>query len=161
MNPTETPLVTHALVADSGLARLLRVTGPRRHRVIEQVETFERPSAHLRAHELTTDRTGRVFESSGRSGTNATHMRHGAASDYDPHTIEIEHFVNRVVQRLEALHRAGELDAWVLIAEPRLLGVLRAHLPPDLHKLIVHEISGDYIHADHERILELVDSRGS
>lgn len=159
MNLPETPLVTHALVADSGLARLMRVTGPLRHRVMDQVETFERPSAHLAAHELTTDRTGRVFESSGRGGTNATHTRHGVASDYDPHTVEIEHFVKRIVQRLEALHRAGELNAWVLIAEPRLLGVLRAHLPSDLHKLIVHEISGDYVRADHERILGLIDSQ--
>lgn len=158
MNPTGTPLVTHALVADSGLARLMRVTGPHHHRVMDQIETFERPSAHLPAHALTTDRTGRVFESSGRAGTNATHTRHGAASDYDPHTVEIEHFVNRIAQRLEVLHRAGQMNAWVLIAEPKLLGVLRTHLPADLVKLIVHEVSGDYVRSDHDRILKLIDS---
>jgi len=91
---------------------------------------------------MTSDRTGRVFESSGRGGTNMTHTRHGAASDYDPHTVEIERFVKRIVQRLEYLHRAGKLNTWVLIAEPPLLGVMRARLPTDLHRLIAHEISG-------------------
>lgn len=158
MNPAETFLVTHALVADSGLARLMRVTGPHRHRVIEQLETFERASAHLAAHELITDRAGRVFESSGRAGSNATHTRHGVAGDYDPHVVEIEHFVKSIVQRLQNLYRAGELKAWVLVAEPRLLGVLRAHLPAELHKLLLREISGDYVHADRDRVLELVDS---
>jgi protein required for attachment to host cells len=159
MNPTERPLVTHALLADSGVARLMRITGPRRHRVVDQIEAFTRPSAHLPAHELTTDRTGRVFESSGGGTANATHLRHGVASDYDPHTVEIEHFVKRILQRLQVLHRAGELNAWVLIAEPRLLGVLRAHLPADLRQLVVREVSGDYVHADHEHILNLVDSQ--
>jgi len=87
------PLVTHALIADSGRARLIQVTGPRRHRVLEQEETFERPSAHVPAHELTTDRTG------------------------------------------------------------------RARLPADLQRLIAREISGDYVRADHDRILQLIDSR--
>ncbi|MGH8144667.1 MAG: host attachment protein [Steroidobacteraceae bacterium] len=158
MKVPETPLVTHVLVADSGMARLLRVTGPLRHRVAQQEELFERPSAHLPAHALTTDRTGRVFESSGRAGTNATHTRHGAASDYDPHTVEIERFAARIVQRLQDLHRNDELHAWVLIAAPRFLGVLRAQLPTDLHRTIVHEVAGDYVRADPTRILELIDS---
>ena len=100
-----------------------------------------RASAHLPARALTSDLTGRVFESSGRSGTNATRIRHGAASDYNPHTVEIERFVDRIARQL-GLHAAGELSALVLIAEPRLLGVLRARLPKELHKLVTHEISG-------------------
>lgn len=152
-----TPLVRHVLVADSGIARLMRIAGPAKHRHLEPEEVFERPSAHLPAHELTTDGGGRVFESSGRGGVGATHTRHGVASDYDPHTVEIERYVARIAQHLELRHRAGQLSNLVLIAEPRLLGVLRARLPPEIHRLITLEISGDYVHADGDLLLRVID----
>ncbi len=155
---SQTQAATHALVADSGTARLMRVTGPRLHREIAQVETFSRPSAHLHVHELVSDHPGRAFESSGRAGVNATHTRHGVGGDYDPHTAEIERYVERILQRLVALHRAHGLSQLMLIAEPRLLGMLRAQLPAELQKLVVREISGDYVHADHAQLLSLVDA---
>src|SRR5579863_3901669 len=106
LDPNPTPLMHHVLVADSGRARLLRLSGPRRHPSIEQEALYERPSAHLHARELTTDISGRVFESSGRGHTGATHTRHGTNSDYDPHAVEIERFVARIASDLEVRHRA-------------------------------------------------------
>jgi protein required for attachment to host cells len=157
---TPTPLVTHLLVADSGVARLLRVVGPHKHRTIEQEELFERPSARLHARDLTTDLGGRVFESSGRAGTGATHTRHGTASDYDPHAVEIERFVVHIAQHLESRHRAGALSNLVLIAAPHFLGVMRARLPADVQRLISREISGDYVRAHQEQLLGLLDDAG-
>ena len=147
----------HALVADGGKARLLRVTGPRLHRELAELETFENPSAHLHVHEMVSDRPGRSFEGSGHGGGSASHVRHGVGEDYDPHITEIEHYVGRIADRLVGLHRSKQLEALVLVAEPRLLGVMRAKLPAELHKLIVREISGDYVHADHRQLLKLVD----
>jgi protein required for attachment to host cells len=148
----------HALVADGGKARLLRATGPRLHRELAELEAFERPSAHQHISELVSDHPGRSFESSGHGGGSASHMRHGVGDDYDPHVAEVEHYVARIADRLVALHRSNHLGALVLIAEPRLLGVMRAKLPEELHKLIVREISGDYVHANHQQLLKLIDA---
>jgi len=151
------PVTLHMLVADSGIARLMRITGPRKHRKLEEEAQFDRPSSHLAAHELTTDISGRVFESSGRGGKGATRTRHGAASDYDPHAVEIERYVARIAQDLLARHRAGTLSNLILVAEPHLLGVMRARLPEQLHRLISVEISGDYVHADSKQLLRLLE----
>lgn len=151
-----TTLVRHVLVADSGLARLFRLTGSRLQRRLEEEAKFDRPSAHLPAHALTTDISGRVFESAGRAGVGATRTRHGAASDYNPHTIEIERYVARIGHELESRHRTGRLSNLTVIAEPRLLGVLRAHLPNDIQKLVTREISGDYTHANHALLLRVL-----
>jgi len=152
-----TPLVRHVLVADGGIARLMRITGPRNRRHLEQEELFERPSAHVPARDLTTDITGRVFDSSGRAHVGASRSRHGAASDYDPHAVEVERFVDRIAAHLGTMHRAGRLSNLTVIAEPRFLGVLRARLPADLHRLIAREISGDYVHADHALLLRVLE----
>jgi protein required for attachment to host cells len=149
---------THALVADGGTARLLCVTGPLLHREIADLEKFDNPSAHLHVHELVSDHQGRSFESTGHGGAGATHSRHGVGSDYDPHVTETEHYVARIAERLIELHRAHKLTALVLIAEPRLLGVMRARFPVELHKLIVGEKSGDYVHADHRQLQTLIES---
>lgn len=154
---SSSPLVRHVLVADSGMARLMRLTGPHRHRSLEQEELFERPSAHLPAHELTTDISGRVFESSGRGGSVPTRTRHGAASDYDPHKVEIERYVARIAEHLEARHRAGQLSNLTLVAEPHLLGVLRARLPDEIQRLVTGQISGDYVRADPSLVLRVIE----
>ena len=152
-----TPLVRHVLIADSGMARLMRLSGPHRHRTLEPEEVFERASAHLSAHELTTDISGRVFESSGRGGEVPTRTRHGAASDYDPHKVEIERYVARIASHLEARHRAGQLSNLTIIAEPHLLGVLRARLPAEVHRLVTQEIAGDYVRSEPALVLRVLD----
>jgi protein required for attachment to host cells len=155
--PSSLPL-SHLLVADSGVARLMRVMGPRGHRVIEEFETLVRATAHLPARALTTDRTGRVFESAGRGGRIATRVRHGAASDYDPHAVEIERFIAHIVQRLQSLQRTGDLQALTLLAAPRFLGLMRRKLPASVRRTIVRQRTGDFVHANVRRILQVIES---
>jgi protein required for attachment to host cells len=156
MNPEQT--ATYTLVADGGKARLLRITGTRPHRDLAELEAFERPSAHQHVSELLSDKPGRTFQSSGHGGGGASHLRHGVGDDYDPHVAEVEQYVDRMLARLVTLHRSRHLGALVLIAEPQLLGVLRARLPAELQPLLRREISGDYVHADHRQLLELIDA---
>jgi hypothetical protein len=77
----------------------------------------------------------------------------------NPHTVEIERFVDRIARQLVARHAAGELSALVLIAEPRLPGVMRARLPKALQGLITHEICGDYIHAKDAQLLGPIEAK--
>lgn len=151
------PTVCHVLVADSGVARLMRITGPRRNRAIEEIETLVRATAHLPGRELVSDRTGRVFESAGRGGRNATNVRHGVASDYDPHAIEIERFVLRIMGRLRTLQNAGTLQTLTLLAAPRFLGLMRRRLPAGVRRTIVQQRTGDFVHSTPRRILQVIE----
>ena len=92
--------------------------------------------AHLPARSLTSDRTGRVFDSGGRTGQGPrTRARHGAQSDYDPHEVEVERFARRLARRLDAERRDG-IEEMIVIAGPRLLGVLRQQLTAATRRLI-------------------------
>ena len=116
-------LVTHVLITDHVVARLLRVIGPQRHRVVEQEELLEQP----------------------------THRHEEARRDE-------QHFAIRIAQQLQSWHRAGALSNLILVAEPHLLGALRKHLPADLRALLSRGINGDYVHANQQHILRLIES---
>jgi protein required for attachment to host cells len=117
-----THLVTHVLIADHAVARLLRVVGPQRHRSVELEELLEQLShKHAERHRLD------------------------------------ERFVAHIAQQLESRHRAGVLSNLILVAEPHLLGVMRQHLPAELQRLISREIAGDYVHADQQQVLRLIE----
>ena len=101
------------LVADSGTARLLQLAGMRGAEKLVEIAVLEQPAAHLPSRALVTDRTGRVFDSGGRTGHGPkTHSRHGAQSDYDPHIEGTERFARRVSRRLDVERRRNHLADW-------------------------------------------------
>jgi hypothetical protein len=105
--------VQYVLVADGGTARLLLVGGATGRKTLTEVATLERPTAHRPARDLVTDRTGRMFDSGGRTGRGAmTRTRHGANSDYDPHAVEVERFAKRIARRLDLERRREEMEGW-------------------------------------------------
>lgn len=137
------------LVADGGAARILLARGNNGSFGFTEVARLERPSAHQPARALTSDRTGRVFDSGSRVGHGPkTRTRHGAQSDYDPHAVEVERFAKRLARWLDAERRRNGIEELVLIAEPRFLGVLRPRLSVPTHKLIKREIARDLVRAD-------------
>jgi protein required for attachment to host cells len=146
--------VQYVLVADGGSARFLRVRNEDGKRSLTDVATLERISARSPARDLVTDRTGRVFDSPGRTGHGAkTHARHGANSDYDPHAIEVERFAKRIARRLDLERRNKSFDELVVIAEPRFLGVLRVHLTALTGRIITRQAAKDLVRSDDARIL--------
>ena len=111
------------LVADGGMARLFGVANSAGKKSLKEKATLERESAHGPGRALVTDRTGRVFDSGGRTGSGPpTRSRHGAESDYDPHAIEVLRFAKRISRRVDLERRAGKIGALIVIAEPRFLG---------------------------------------
>ena len=151
---TPRPLI---VVGDSAGVRLLRLSGRRgAHRLVE-IATLEQPAAHLPGRALITDRTGRVFDSGGRTGRGApTRSRHGAQSDYDPHVEETARFARRVARRLDVERRGGAYDGLVVIAAKHFLGVLRAQLSAPTQRWVTREIAKDLLRAKDERILREV-----
>lgn len=151
---------TIILVADSGTARLLRVDGATRKRVLVEVARLECPPARRLPQELVSDRTGRLFTrgSSGRLGP-ASRSRAGADNDSDPRTVLIDRFAVSIARRLDLERRAKRLSALVVIAAPRFLGRLRARLSAPTRALVQRELARDLLRASDAQVLRAALSR--
>jgi protein required for attachment to host cells len=129
------------VVADSARARILRRSGQRLAPQLLELERLECPDAHRHPRELTTDLTGRVNGTSFRGSYGPRVMaRHGADSDYDPRTVEVQRFARQLALRLERLARSERIERLVLIAEPRFLGLLRDELSEPIRHVITREV---------------------
>lgn len=156
----------YVVVADGGTARILhssRAAGAaartaaaagRGTITLDEIVRLENPVAHLPARALVSDRTGRVFESSGRGGSGpVTHTRHGAQSDYDPHIVATRRFAKKIAQRLQTELRRGRVEELVLIAAPKFLGELRGQLAAPVQKLVTREVARDLVRAGDAHIV--------
>lgn len=144
------------LVADGGTARLFGVTSSAGKKSLKEKATLERESAHSPGRALVTDRTGRVFDSGGRTGSGPpTRSRHGAESDFDPHEVEVLRFAKRISRRIDLERRAGKIGALIVIAEPRFLGVLRQVWSGPTKKIVTREAAKDLVRASDAQILKL------
>ncbi|KYO51392.1 host attachment protein (plasmid) [Tistrella mobilis] len=72
----------------------------------------------------------------------------------------LEHAFGRAVaEKAAALYAAGEIRRLVLVAPPRMLADLRAHLPEGLHGEVVAEIDKELANRPVPEILEIVTAR--
>lgn len=145
----------YVVVAASGLARILKRGAARQAPQLLEIDRLERDNAHVHARDLTTDLTGRLNSTGARVsfGPRST-VRHGAQSDYDPHTVEIERFARRLTARLLQLRQQDRMEELVLIAEPRFLGLLRRELPAPLRQMVTREVARDLTAAEVAPIAE-------
>lgn len=147
------------LVADSGTARILRLSGRVGSEKLVEVALLELPAAHLLKQEMVSDKTGRVFDRGrGGHGPRST-ARHGAASDFDPHAAEYERFAKRIARRLDTERRSGECHELVIIAAPHFLGVLRPQLSRPTQKIVVREVAKDLVRAGDAQLLRAAGPR--
>ena len=109
---------TWVVVADGTRARLFN---RHKNRTLEEFDTLLSPEHRLHEGDLVTDRDGRAFDSAG-SGRHAMGNKN-VAKDH-----EMANFAKRLAARLDQGRTAGELERLVLIAPPRFLGQIRAHL---------------------------------
>jgi protein required for attachment to host cells len=149
-------MYSYIVVADAGQARLLRVSGPTRARHVEETEKMERPSLHPQANEaaaLPGEKPHRPPRGrAGQSSFTAT-TPHDTRSDFDPHAGEVVRFAKHLSQRLDALHKAGGIDDFILLAEPRFLGELRKQLTDGTRRIVSRELPRDFVHADTKTIV--------
>jgi protein required for attachment to host cells len=148
-------MARYVLVADGGQARVLRSSGRGGAVHLRETEKMERPSLHIAKRDMTSDITGRVFSfaARGRGGRGRpVATPHGAQSDFDPHAAEVARFAKTVSRKLDSLRRAGGVDEFVLLVEPRFLGLLRKEMTNVTRRLVTREIARDFVHADERRI---------
>jgi protein required for attachment to host cells len=134
------------VVADERDANFFDVTKPQ-----ELPET--RGSLHNEAarpdRELETDRPGRRF-----GGTDGN--RHAVDGERSTQRHETELFAKHVARTLEGARTRNEFDRLVLIASPRMLGMLREALPPPCRAIVAAEIAKDLVHEEVESIRDAV-----
>ena len=111
------------------------------------------PSARLHERERVSDRPGRVFDrapaAGARRGAVAHHDTGGERSARRESTVV---FVRRIVAQLEQAHQQGRFERLVLMAQPRVLGMLRATLPVQLERCVVAEVHKDLVHQGDEAV---------
>ncbi len=82
-----------------------------------------------------TDKPGRSFSSTGRTRS--------AYQTTDYHQVDEDRFAKASVEELNILAQQSNLD-FIVVAAPRVLGVMRKHYSGDLRRHIVAEIDKDY-----------------
>jgi protein required for attachment to host cells len=109
---------TWVVVADGTRARLFN---RHKNRKLEEFDTLLSPEHRLHEGDLVSDRDGRAFDAAGMG-------RHAMGNKNATKDHEMTIFAKRLASRLEAGRNAGELERLVLVAPPRFLGQLRAHM---------------------------------
>jgi protein required for attachment to host cells len=131
-------ITTWILVADGGRAYVVERKGaaaPRR------VSGFEFAGPRKKSREIGTDRPGRVFRS-------AKSVQRASIGDDKKLAREAEQkFLIEVAAALDRALARGSFAKLVLIAPPRVLGVLRRSLSPPLVKALAGEIRADLVNS--------------
>lgn len=105
------------------------------------------PLGRLKLQDLVTDR-------SGSAGDNRKPGRLAYSTEESPRDRALKDFYREIGDMLEHSANTQEYDALILIAEPRLLGMLRGILPSAVKRLITEEIHKDLSFADEEELIE-------
>lgn len=121
------------LVCDGAKALFLRNDGDAELVNLVLVHSSAEPASA--AHDLGTDRPGRVFfsENTTRSAIETTDLHQKAEED----------FLADIAHRLEGLVREKTIEHLVVIAPPKALGFLRSHIAPAVRAVIKAEIPKD------------------
>ena len=123
------------LIADGEHARLLR---PDEDNVLHVANSFDSGSAHLLAHDLVSDRPGRVFES-------AQPGSHGVAARHDPHQMEKEKFAHFIADQLNRMAANEAFDRLVLVAPAHVLNDVEEALDTETAAKVVGKLAKDLV----------------
>ena len=123
------------IVCDGRKALILENAGDDKFINLRSKEVHEHvdPSTHS----LGTDTPGRTHSSVGTARS--------AMEQVDWHDASERAFLEKLAQRLDAALRGGETTAFIVIAAPRALGILRSAYTPAVHRATRAEIGKDYV----------------
>ncbi len=125
------PITVRVVVADERDATFFDLTKP-------QAPLEARGSLHNDSarpdRELETDRPGRRF-----GGTHGN--RHAVDGERSTQRHETELFAKQVCQALDGARTRHEFDRLVIIAAPRMLGMLREALPAPCQAVVAAEVA--------------------
>ena len=105
----------------------------------------------LRDIELETDRPG-----SRTGGSAGEGQHHGVTGEKSTAQHELTMFAKQVAKRIDADRAQNQFDRLVIVAGPKMLGLLRQSLPTPTQSLIAGEIAKDIIHQSQDVILKAI-----
>ncbi len=120
-------------------------------RPLELIREIGNPAGILRTQDLESD-------SPGRSTDNRMRARHAYSSQESSRDRSLKTFYREIIEFLQQGAFEHRFDSLTIIAEPRLLGILRPLLSKQLHTLVHHEISKDLSYEEPAEILARLDS---
>ncbi|MEY4701046.1 MAG: hypothetical protein RL326_1233 [Pseudomonadota bacterium] len=105
------------------------------------------PEGLLRTRDLESDAPG-------RSTDNRMRARHAYSTQESAKEHSLRTFYREVFDRIERGSFAQEFDTLTVIAEPRLLGMLRELMPKGVSGMVGREIKKDLAYEDERMILD-------
>jgi protein required for attachment to host cells len=140
------PVKVRVVVADEREANFFDLTGLR---APPAASGSLRNDAARPDRELETDRPGRRF-----GGANAN--RHAVDGERSTERHEMEQFAKEVARSIDGARVRHEFDRLVLVAAPRMLGLLREALPAPCRSVVAAEVAKDLVHDDARILREAV-----
>ena len=134
---------TWILVAHRGGARLFENHGPGKG--LQLVEDIPHPEGRLKSGEINADKPGRAFDSFG-AGRHSLSQEHEAADQ-----VSLM-FAKHLCDKLEKARAENRFGGLVLVAEPRLLGELRAALDKPTTALVSATLDKDLVGVENRDI---------
>jgi protein required for attachment to host cells len=132
------------MVGDGARALFFRNTGSSLEPKLSVENVFEQYNPQT--HELGTERPTRGSEFSGGSNTNGGRPRSNIEQT-DWHQLNEDRFAKDIAKKLYQLAHANRYQRLVIVAPPKVLGVLRKELHKEVLERVEAEITKDFAHA--------------
>lgn len=124
---------TWVIVANGSVARFFEIDG-KGH--LNEFTTLVHPESRLHGRDLTSDRPGRAYESTGTA-------RHAIEQTTSPKEVELETFAHFISDHLAEAHNDKKFERLYIAASPRFLGILRRTIKPSMAKTLHSTIDKD------------------
>jgi protein required for attachment to host cells len=126
---------------------------------MQPVGSVENPTGGMKDTELETDRAGRRFGgasgvSHGQGGPQGHH--HGVDGERSTERHELTMFAKQVGQKIDADRIGHKFDKLVLVAPPKMLGLLRQSLPTQSQSMLAGEVPKDLARHPQDAILNAI-----
>jgi protein required for attachment to host cells len=115
--------------------------------------SIENPTGGMKDMELETDRPGRRF---GGGGGAQPANHHGVDGERSTERHELTQFAKEVAQRIDNDRVHHEFDRLVIVAGPKMLGLLRQELPDTCKGVLAGEISKDLLKQGPDAVREVL-----
>ena len=141
-------MTTRVVVADEHEARFYDVKSLRAP--MHLTASLEDGAARLHDKDLESDKPGRAVGANG--------VRSAMDGERSTKKQYISRFARHIARAIEAARRHHQFDRLVLIAAPRMLGLIRPHLSQPCRALIAAEIAKDLSDIDARGVRRYVPS---
>ncbi len=145
------------VVADERRATFFDVTRP--DTGLHEAGSVENPAGRLRDTDLETDRAGRRYGgaqgvSHGQGPMQGHH--HGVDGERSTVLHDLTLFAKEVGRRIDADRCGHKFDKLVIVAPPKMLGLLRQSIPTTVQSMVAGEISKDLANHGPQAILNAI-----